>query len=195
MDTYLHRILGFYATRAEAAAIVDRLQREGLGAGQWRILEPGQGAGSEGRADSDDVLRAMLVDGSIGTGLGALAGAAGTVALGVASVSLFIASPVLAALTMLGWGASLGGVVGALVGAQGSKGEVADLVKDALANGHVVLVVHARSEAQTALVQETIGQSMPPPEPAVVAATRDGAPLQSSVQPPPGRAAGSAGAT
>jgi hypothetical protein len=178
MDKYLHRILGFYATRTEAETVAGELLHLGLSPDQLRILEPGQGAGGEGRADSDDVLKEMLVDGSIGTGVGALAGAAGTVALGLASVSLFIASPVLAALVMLGWGASLGGVVGALVGAQGSKGEVSDLVKDALANGHVVLVVHARSEAQTTLAQQTIGQSMPPPEPLVVAATRADAPLQ-----------------
>ena len=179
MDKYLHRILGFYTTRTEAEAVAGQLQRGGVNPGQLRILEPGLGgAGNEGHADSDDVLREMLVDGSIGTGVGALAGAAGTIAMGVASVSLFIASPVLAALVMLGWGASPGGVVGAVVGAQSSKGEVADLVKDALSNGHVVLVVHARSEEQTTLAQQTIGQSMPPPEPLVVAATRADAPPQ-----------------
>jgi hypothetical protein len=161
MDRYLHRILGLYTTRAEADRVGEALLRRGVPAAKIHILEPGHSAGSpERKADSDDVLKAMLTDGAIGTGIGALAGAAGTLAIGLASISLFIASPVVATLVMLGWGGSLGGVVGALVGAQGSKGDVSDLVKDALASGHVVLVVHTDTEAQTTLVQEIVGPSV-----------------------------------
>ena len=63
-------------------------------------------------------------------------------------------------LTLLGWGASLGGLVGAVAGADTNKGDVSDLVKAALANGHVVLVAHATTEAQTTLARKIIGESI-----------------------------------
>ncbi len=53
-------------------------------------------------------------------------------ALSAANLSLFVASPLLAPLTMLGWGASAGAIVGGAAGAQRNKGDVSDLVKDAL---------------------------------------------------------------
>ncbi len=64
---------------------------------------------------SDAVLKAVLVDGAVGTGLGALAG----LALVATNVTLFIASPLLAPLMLLGSGASVGGVMGAMAGASG----------------------------------------------------------------------------
>jgi len=75
---------------------------------------------------------------------------------------LFLASPVLGALYLVGWGASLGGLAGVVVGAERSKGDVSSLVKDALANGQVVLVVHARTEAETAMAQQIVSQHLDP---------------------------------
>lgn len=159
MNKSMHRVVGVYDTYAEAQSAHAQLLAHGLSADQLKTLRPGL-AGAEGQADSDDVLKELARDGAIGTAVGTLAGAAGTVAIAAANLSLFIASPVLATLVMLGWGASLGGVVGAVVGAQTRTGDVSDLVKDALASGHVVLVAHAQSEAQTARTREIIGSSM-----------------------------------
>lgn len=86
-------------------------------------------------------------DGAIGTAVGTAVGAGVSIALAAAELTLFIASPVLGVLYLLGWGASLGGLVGAVVGSERSNGDVSTLIKDALANGQAVLVVHARSEA------------------------------------------------
>lgn len=161
MNKSMHRVVGVYDTCADAESAHAQLLAHGLLADQLKTLRPGlAGAGSEGKADSDDVLKELARDGAIGTAVGTLAGAAGTVAIAAANLSLFIASPVLATLVMLGWGASLGGLVGAVVGAQTRTGDVSDLVKDALASGHVVLVAHTQSEAQTARAREIIGSSM-----------------------------------
>lgn len=163
MNKSMHRVVGVYDTYAEAQSAHAQLLAHGLSADQLKTLRPGlagAGAGAEGQADSDDVLKELARDGAIGTAVGTLAGAAGTVAIAAANLSLFVASPVLATLVMLGWGASLGGVVGAVVGAQTRTGDVSDLVKDALARGHVVLVAHTKSEAQTARAREIIGSSM-----------------------------------
>lgn len=75
-----------------------------------------------------------------------------------ANLTLFIASPVLGALHLVGWGASLGGLVGAVVGAERSKVDVSTLIKDALFNGRIVLVAHARTEAETGVAQQVVSQ-------------------------------------
>ncbi|MEO8598679.1 MAG: hypothetical protein ABI656_02495 [bacterium] len=160
MEKYLHRVLGLYATRAAAESASDQLVQRGMSLENVTILEPGGNGGSEASADSDDVLKEMLREGAIGTAVGTLAGAAGTIAMAAANISLFMASPVVGALAMLGWGAGLGGTVGAVTGAKRSKGDVADLVKDALASGHVVLVAHTVNEDETTSARQIVGDSM-----------------------------------
>lgn len=161
MENYLHRVLGFYATRTAAEFASGQLIQRGMRPENVKILEPGSDAAGRGaRADSDDVLKEMLREGAIGTAVGTLAGAAGTIALAAANISLFLASPVVGTLAMLGWGATLGGTVGAATGARSSKGDVADLVKDALASGHVVLVAHTTTEDETNYARQIIGDSM-----------------------------------
>ena len=92
----------------------------------------------------------------MGTGLGAL----GTVALAAASVSLFVASPLIATLSMLGWGAGLGGLIGAAAGATPGAGHkegwLSDLIADAIANDQVVLVVETRTEQETAIARRVM---------------------------------------
>jgi hypothetical protein len=159
MDKYLHRVVGIYPSLAEASQARDLTISRGLASTQVRLLTggaAGTGAGADAKADSDDVLKDLLRDGAIGTAVGTAAGAGVSIALAAADLTLFIASPVLGALYLLGWGASLGGLAGAAVGAQRSKGDVSTLIKDALAQGQVVLVVHARNEAETSLAQDVL---------------------------------------
>jgi hypothetical protein len=82
----------------------------------------------------------------------------------VANVSLFVASPLIAPLVMMGWGASLGAFVGAAAGADAGgerkEGWLSDLVRDAMANGQVVLVVQAKSEPETVIAREVIGDAV-----------------------------------
>lgn len=154
MEDYLHRVVALYPTRTLAEAARDDVQAHGLPPKQLRILTPGAaGAGPDAESDSDDVLKDLLRDGAIGTAVGTLAGAGVTVALAAANITLFVASPVLGALYLLGWGASLGGLVGTVVGAERDKGDVSGLIKDALAGGQFVLVVHALTEEQTSVAQ------------------------------------------
>ena len=164
MENTLHRVFGLYATRAAAESARDLLAQHGLAPEKIKILEAGRdGPGREAEADSDDVLKEMLRDGAIGTAVGTLAGAIGTAALAAANISLFIANPVLGTLAMLGWGASTGAIVGAVVGAENSKGDVSDLVKNALENGHVALIAHTATEQETNYARQIIGDSMHEP--------------------------------
>lgn len=48
------------------------------------------------------------------------------------------------------------GAIGTVVGAERSKGDVSALIKDALASGQAVLVVHARTENETSMAQQVV---------------------------------------
>lgn len=160
MTPYQHCVSGFFVKQEEAQAARAELMHRGIPEAQLVLcaqdLEdqtPSAPTGSQG------VLSNMLVDGAMGTALGAAAGAVGEIALAASSVTLFVASPLIAPLAMMGWGASLGAVVGAVAGSIGfhkQDGKLADLVADAIQSGQVVLMVTTHSEAQTSLAIEVI---------------------------------------
>jgi len=84
----------------------------------------------------------------------------GVAAMVAANVSLFLASPLLGPLTIIGWGASVGAIAGASAGAGIKEGRFADIVKDAVNSGHTVLIAHAATEAETVIAQEMIRASV-----------------------------------
>jgi hypothetical protein len=120
--------------------------------------------------DSDEVLKDMVVDGTIGTAIGTGVGALGTVVLWASGVTLFVASPVVAPLAMLGWFAGVGGLVGAAAGAAGvgapeagtphREGKFSELVMDAIKSGNAVLVVSTYDESQREIATKVIGDSL-----------------------------------
>jgi hypothetical protein len=161
MDPNLHRLIGIYVNRADAGSARESLVYAGLPRSQVKLLAPGDRAAScASRDEGDDVLDEVFRVGAIGTVLGTVAGAAGTLALTVSGASLFVASPILGTLVMLGWGASTGDTPGAAVGVGTDQGDVSDLIRDALNHGSFVLVAYATTEAQTTLAQNLLGESM-----------------------------------
>ena len=165
MAEYSHHVSGFFAQREEAQSVLSRLVERGLPREHLQIYTADAAAsGSAPEAGSNEVLKDVLVDSAIGTAVGTGLGALGVVALAAGSVSLFIASPLIAPLVMLGWGASIGGLVGAAAGATpgaGNKeGWLSDLVGDAIASGQVVLVAETRTEQETATAREVIQASV-----------------------------------
>ena len=180
MDQPLHRIVGIYPNRETAESARAQIVALGLAPAQTRLLEGASAAlGPDSTADSDDVLKDLLRDGAIGTAVGTAAGAGVSIALAAANLTLFIASPVLGVLSLLGWGASLGGLVGAVVGAERGQGDVSTLIKDALAGGQIVLVVHAFTEDETLRAQGVVGGSTS----TAMAASGDAAPRLASLAP------------
>lgn len=161
MEEYRHHVSGFFAHYQEAASALSRLIDLGLPRERLQLLKPDAASPATVRqADSNGVLQHVLVDGAIGTAVGTGIGVIAELALVAANVSLFIASPLIAPLAMLGWGASLGGLVGAAVGAE-SHAEIADgkfssLVRDAISSGQAVLVVQTRTVEETALARQVI---------------------------------------
>jgi len=189
MNEYRHHVSGFFAHRDEAESTLSMLIEQGLPREQLQIYAADEAAtllkGSvpglpreepqiytadstssspAQEAKSDGVLKDVLVDGAIGTAVGTGIGALTSVALAATSVTLFIASPLVAPLMLLGWGASIGGLIGAAAGATAGPGNkegwLSDLVGDAIANGHIVLVAETRTEQETAIAREVIKDSV-----------------------------------
>ena len=166
MENYNHTVSGIYPTFEEAKATFTSLETQGIASTQLNIIQSNNAAAAlQQHADSDHVLKDVIVDGAVGTVVGAGAFGLGHVALVWANISLFVASPIVGPLIMLGWGASVGGLFGAIVGAtvvpeEDSKHKsFTHLVEDAISRGYVVLVVQTTSEEETLLVQNIIRES------------------------------------
>jgi len=178
MDIHRHHVSGFFAQRKDAEATLAILVARGLAREQLQIfdtnLQPAPPAASTPHqappeVGSDASLKDILVDGAIGTAVGTGLGALAQVALVAGSVSLFIASPLVAPLVMMGWGASLGALIGAAAGAMkpevgttevSKSGWLSTLVEDAIANGQFVLVAQTNTVHETAIAQEVIQASV-----------------------------------
>ncbi len=164
MDEQSHIVSGIYTSRVEAGAVRDQLVERGLPRGQMNIVENAQIDGNSKMADDNNTLKDVVIDGTVGAAVGTVIGGLGEVALVAANVTLFVASPLVAPLFMLGWGAFIGGFIGAAVGAEKPEekkdGKLSELVLDAIRSGHVVLIVHAWTAAEVALVREVIGDSV-----------------------------------
>ena len=165
MNEYRHHVSGFFAHRDEAETALSSLVAKGLPRDRLQIFTAESVPPvTTQEKKSDGVLQDVLVDGAIGTVVGTGLGALGEVALVAANVSLFVASPLIAPLMLLGWGASIGGLIGAATGATkgpGNKhGWFSDLIRDAIASGQVVLVADTRSEQETASAREVLRASV-----------------------------------
>ncbi|MBH1970038.1 hypothetical protein FK216_02375 [Moraxellaceae bacterium AER2_44_116] len=167
MENYNHTVSGIYPNFEEAKATLTLLHTQGLASTQLNIIQSNNAAAAlQQHTKSDNVLNDVIVDGAVGTVVGAGAFGLGHLALVWANISLFVASPLLGPLIMLGWGASVGGLFGAIAGAtvvseEDSKGKsFIHLVEDAISRGYVVLVAQTMTEQETLLAQEIIRDSV-----------------------------------
>lgn len=161
MEAYRHYVSGFFSQRKDADASLSLLVSRGLPSERLHIFSTGRGSvPAKPESDSDNVLKDMLTTGAIGSAVGTGMGALAEVGLVMANVSLFVASPLIAPLMLLGWGATLGGLMGATVGAaqhtQHKDGWFSALIRDAISNGHVVLVADTWSPQETEIAQAVL---------------------------------------
>jgi hypothetical protein len=165
MDEYRHHVSGFFSRRQEAERALSQLIDQGLPRSQLHLVEADSAPSvAAPQSDSNAVLKDVFVDGAIGAAVGTGIGALAEVALVAANVSLFIASPLIAPLVMLGWGVSLGGLIGGAVGAEShvenKEGKFSALIRDAISSGQFVLVVETHTKHETAIAGEIIKASV-----------------------------------
>ncbi|MFZ6689648.1 hypothetical protein ACO0K0_18030 [Undibacterium sp. SXout11W] len=161
MNDYHHHVSGFFSNDEEADHARTQLIERGLPIEQVRIFDTSSTPyKSNLELESNEVLQNVLVDGAIGTAVGTGIGAIGELSLVAANVSLFIASPLIAPLVMLGWGASLRALIGATMGSvtntKHKDGRFADLIQDAISSGQLVLVVETLTLQETNIAREVI---------------------------------------
>lgn len=159
-----HIVSGIYTTRAEAAGVRERLVARGFPHERIHVVGSKQTDDSPEMSKDNQVLQGVLVDGAVGATVGTVIGGLGEVALIAANVTLFVSSPLIAPLFMLGWGAFIGGLLGAATGAEKAEerkeGRFSELVIDAIRSGHAVLIAHTRTTEETALARDLIGDSV-----------------------------------
>lgn len=160
-----HRVSAIYPSRDEADAVRATLIQAGFAASALEVLHADALPGAS--ESSDETLKLALVDGAIGTAVGTGVGALGTLALWASGMSLFVASPVIAPLAMLGWFAGIGAVVGAVAGVntqehagQRKEGRFSELVMDAIKAGHAVLVAHASDDTERRTAEKIVRDSL-----------------------------------
>jgi len=156
-------VTGIYASRIEAETVRGHLVEQGLPLAQVEVVQRVR-ADDNNRplAEADNVLKSMLIDSAVGAVVGTAIFAVGEAALALANVILFTASPLVAPLAMLGWGAALGAVVGATFGYDGvtKTGRLADAVLHAIRSGHTTVIARARTEEESKLATGIIGPSI-----------------------------------
>ena len=161
MKEYVHYVSGFFAHSKEANDVLEKLVAQGLPRGRVLLYtELTKAPVHEPTESSNQVLKEILVDGTIGTAVGTGVGALVQVALIATNVTLFVASPLIAPLVLLGWGASIGGLVGASIGAAENAKPLSALIEDAIASGQTVVVAETHTKAETAIAQEIIKDSI-----------------------------------
>jgi len=161
MNHDVHYVSGFFAHQEEVNDVFTKLIAQGLPRERVQIYTYQSPTPTHESSDgSNEVLKDVLVDGTIGAAVGAGIGGLVEVALITANVTLFIASPLLAPLVLLGWGVSIGGVMGASIGAADNAKPLSALIEDAIKNGQIVLVVETLTVAEKTIAQKIIKDSI-----------------------------------
>lgn len=157
MTGYLHHVSGFFAHEDQARTVNQQLLAANIPLNRIHLLNNTTGESFHPvKEDSNGVLKDMVVDGAIGAAVGTGVGVLAQLAFVATNVTLFVASPLVAPLALLGWGASLGGFLGAAVGAAKKPRPFADLVQDAITHNQHVVIVETLNEEETSNAQKII---------------------------------------
>lgn len=169
MGQYRHHVSGFFIYQEDAETARSRLFAQGIPPAQVHLFTADSAPPEEAPpAESNKVLTSVIKDGVIGTAVGLGVGALTEVTLVATSVSLFVANPLIPTLALLGWGAGLGGILGAVFGASNyieenqskKEGKLSALIQDAVLSGQIVLVAETRSKTETEIARKIIEEAI-----------------------------------
>lgn len=158
MRQYHHQISGFFSHRDQAEDAYSKLIQQGIAQDQLtlRAADSAPFPNAAGNHSSNDVLKAVLISTAIGAVIGSIAGIVVELALMAANINLFVASPLIAPLVLIGWGASIGGFIGAAMGAMKKNRPLTQLVQESILNGQFALVVDTHNRQQTSTAKAVL---------------------------------------
>jgi len=152
-----------YETEGQARLAFEALVDLPLAHPDIMLVEP-ELPGSDRRSAqvAHHTIRQVVQDALPGAGKGAGAGAGiggiGTALLAAHSPALFISAPVIIALAMAGWGACLGGAIGAGIALEMRGETLAAALAAASRSGHWCLVIHTRNQQDHLRVLEFLSR-------------------------------------
>ena len=159
MDKKLHKVAGIFATLKDAYVARKVLFKCGVMPENINIIVPDDGQiDKKIELAGDDLARQVINEAFIGGAIGSGVGAAGAVALAAVSITLFAASPILAPLAMMGFGAAVGANIGAVNAIGIREDQFADMIRDVTNVGRYVLIVHAASDNEHLLAHATLAE-------------------------------------
>lgn len=156
-----HTVTGIYHTEELAHQVLARLRDGGFPEKRLRIIGPhdpmkGRKLKPKGKAVASEIIKDTL----IGTGLGGAAGAAGSALFALANTAVFMTNPVMGALMITGYAATVGGTIGALKGVSLKETAYLGVVEDALNKGYWVVAVHTQDDQEKDRAGGIIGESV-----------------------------------
>ena len=160
-ELYPHKIAAVYPDGATAEEALQALDAAGLDNIEVTSLEPGEAGVSHAiEPETDETANRIVLDTVYGSAAGGAAGAVTAGAIAAVLPSLFVSAPVVAPLILLGYGATIGGTAGAILGLKPRETFLAGLVKDALKSGFHVVIVHAANNEARQRAETLIGRTM-----------------------------------
>jgi hypothetical protein len=161
-ERYPYKVAAVYPDSAAADAAVHDLNIDNLGDVEVVRLEPGTNQVDLAIEPEREQTRDTVINDTVtGSAVGTAAGAVLTGAAALGTPALFVSAPVVGPLMLLGYGAMIGGTVGAIRGLKLHENMLSGLVKDALKEGYHVVIIHAASEEGQQRVQDVISTTMP----------------------------------
>jgi hypothetical protein len=147
-------LIGIFSDRGRANQAINRLYTEGFSHEDLSLIVSARGAeGHFGFTERSKVAEGATAGGSIGVGLGALAGALAAVgAIALPGAGVVAAGPIVAALAGAGAGGATGGFVGGLVGLGFSETQ-AEFFEQEVERGHILLAVKYGNEDQRKAIE------------------------------------------
>lgn len=162
MNYYRQQISGFFSHRGQAETAYAQLMMQGITAAQLTLKDteatPPGTASLAGNHSSHDVLKSVLISGAIGVMAGAVAGMVLELSLIAANTHLFITNPLIVPQVLVGWGASLGGLIGVIIATMKKNQPLPLLLQKNILDKRFVLVVETHTRQQTSaakLILET----------------------------------------
>lgn len=149
---FKHELAGIYPDRSQARQAYEAFTAAGFDDDELRLMTPEEFATDQDQVSRDiepesGATRDQIVkDTAVGAAAGGGVGVAGAAGIGLMAPALFAAGPVVGPLTVMGYGALIGGMGGAVSGLRLEKTHLASVVDDALKGGLYAVLVHARDE-------------------------------------------------
>lgn len=160
-DSYPHKIAAVYPDIAAAEAALNAFNLVQLSGIRITHLAPGASGVDLAIEPEVEETRKTVVENTLAGGAaGTVTGAAVAGATSILAPALFVSTPVVGPLIVLGYGAIIGSTAGAIRGLRLRETLLADLVKDALKAGYQVVLVHAENEDAHRRAQVVIDETV-----------------------------------